>query len=498
MSRIIDWLFAPADEHRRISWLFFRAIGLVYLAAFASLAVQIGGLAGSEGLLPFGVHLEQVSGQLGATAFWHLPNIFWLNSSDSVLTGAAWAGCVFAAALLFNLLPRLSLIALFVLYLSLFHAGQMFMNFQWDYLLLETGFLAILLAFNGNRLVIWLFHWLLFRLRFESGASKLLSGDASWADFSALLYYFETQPLPHWGAWFAHQLPEWLLRSGAGFVLIAELLVPFLMFLPRRLRLFAAWVTLLTQLLILLTSNHNFFNLLTMVLCLFLFDDRAIDRVPGRKREASAGARPSRSYRVIAGTAAAVIIAGSSALMVEMISGRELPDGLSRAIGHVRAFGLAHRYHVFPTIRTERLEVVLEGSVDGTQWSPYRFRYKPQALDRRPAFVVPHQPRLDWMMWFVTLDLPMNAPWLDSLVQGLFANVPAITGLLAGNPFATDPPRMIRGRVYRYRFSTPAERQATGDWWTRELLGPLVPFPWYNLAPPARQPSQFMPDAPAA
>ena len=495
-------MFAPADDYRRVSRLFLRVLALIYLAAFGSLGLQIEGLAGSQGLLPFGAYLEEAQGQMGAGAYWRLPNLFWLDSSDGVLAGAAWAGCAFAVLLLFNVLPRLSLIALFVLYLSLFHAGQMFMNFQWDYLLLEAGFLAILLAFSATRLVIWLFHWLLFRLRFESGISKLISGDASWADLSALRYYFETQPLPHWGAWFAHQLPDWLLRSGAGFVLVAELLVPLLMFLPRRFRLFAAWVTLLTQLLIVLTSNHNFFNLLTMALCLFLFDDRAIaGAIPARSKETKAGAapRPGRAYRALVGAAAAVIVAASSALMAEMISGKTLPDRLSSAVGYVRAFGITQRYHVFPTIRTERLEVVLEGSADGTQWQPYRFRYKPQDVDRRPAFIVPLQPRLDWMMWFVTLNLPMNAQWLEGLVYGLFDNAPPVTGLLASNPFASSPPRMIRARVYRYRFATPDEKGITGDWWRRELLGPLIPFPWYNPAfGRGNQPGSLMPGAPAA
>ena len=491
---VLRWLYSPAPEYHLVSRVFLRALALIYLAAFASLATQMDGLAGSEGLLPLGSRLGLMLQQIGNESYWRMPNLFWVYSGDAALTGATWSGCVFAVLLLFNRLPRLSLIALFALYLSLFHAGQIFMNFQWDYLLLEAGFLAILLSLNASRLVVWLFHWLLFRLRFESGISKLISGDASWADLGALQYYFETQPLPHWGAWFAHQLPDWLLRTGAGFVLAAELLVPFLMFLPRRFRLVAAWVTLLTQLLIVATSNHNFFNLLTMALCLFLFDDRALARVLPARGDADRKAEtrpPAVLYRLLSVALAAVIVATSTVLMWEMISGRRLPDSLASAVGYVRAFGLAQRYHVFPTIRTERLELVIEGSADGALWKPYGFRYKPQDPGRRPAFIVPHQPRLDWMMWFVTINLPLNAAWLEGLVHGLFTNAPAVTGLLASNPFAESPPRMIRAQVYRYRFTSRKERAATGHWWHRELVGSLIPFPWFNprSAPP--------PDAPA-
>jgi len=475
--------FALADDYRRVSRIFLRVLALIYLAAFASLAVQIEALAGSRGLLPLAAHLQDLHQQMGNLAYLRVPTLFWLDSSDAALQAATVAGCLFALMLLFNILPRVSLVAQFVLYLSLFHAGQLFMNFQWDYLLLEAGFLAIFLPGGPNRLVVWLFHWLLFRLRFESGASKLLSGDASWADFSALHYYFETQPLPHWGAWYAHQLPDWVLRSGVGFVLIAELLIPFLMFLPRRLRLMAAWITLLTQLLILATSNHNFFNLLTMALCLFLFDDKALGV---SAREGSGWhlwkrVRPHRHfYGALTGVSGLIILATSSALMIQMLTNRPLSGTLAEAIPYLRSFGITHRYHVFPTIKTRRIEVELQGSWDGVDWQPYRFRYKPQALDERPRFIVPHQPRVDWMMWFVPLSLPLNQNWLEGLVARLFENAPPVTDQLAQNPFADRPPRYIRAELFHYRFTTTGERKETGDWWHREPLGPLLWLPWTN------------------
>jgi len=201
-----------------------------------------------------------------------------------------------------------------------------FFNFQWDFLLLEAGFLAIFLPY-GSPFILFLLHWVLFRLRFLSGLSKLLSGDESWANFTALKYYFETQPLPHIGAWYAHQLPEWLLRAGVGWTFFVELLVPFLMFLPRQPRLFAAWTTIVMQVLILLTSNHNFFNLLTIVLCLLLFDDRAFRWMHYREwsKPAARGVMgnflrvatpvPGRIANAFAGLLAVVILSSTLSMM---------------------------------------------------------------------------------------------------------------------------------------------------------------------------------------
>jgi len=495
LDTLLRWPFSIAADYRRVSRLFLRLLALIYLAAFASLALQIEALVGSRGLLPLTEHLQDAHQQMGAVAYVRLPTLFWLDAGDSALYSATVAGCVLAPMLLLGILPRLSLIGLFILYLSLFHAGQLFMNFQWDYLLLEAGFLAIFLPQGPNRLVVWLFHWLLFRLRFESGIAKLLSGDPAWSDFSALQYYFETQPLPHWGAWYAHQLPDWVLRSGVGLVLVAELLIPLLMFLPRRLRLLAAWVTLITQVLILLTSNHNFFNLLTMALCLFLFDDRAVAAAASAPARVVAGS-PGRLYTAITGLGALLILSVSGSLLAEMVIRRSPPAVIADTIPYVRSFGIAHRYHVFPTIKTERIEVELQGSWDGIAWQSYTFRHKPQALDEMPRFIVPHQPRVDWMMWFVPLSLPMNRPWLERLAARLFENAPQVTALLKDNPFMQQPPRYIRAELFRYRFTTPEQRRATGLWWQREPLGPLLWLPWTNPAalPPAsvrpRQPPQ--------
>ena len=473
-------------EYRTVIWLFLRLLGLVYLAAFASIGVQIAGLAGEQGILPVGEMLEQARGELGARAYWRFPTLFWIEHSDWALRGVAFAGGLFSLALLFGRWVRLSLILLFVFYLSLFHAGQLFMNFQWDYLLLETGFLAIFLP-GGSRVVIWLFRWLLFRLRFLSGLSKLVSQDPTWAGFTALNHYFETQPLPHIGAWYAHQLPESVLKAGVGVVFFVELLVPFMMLLPRRFRLFAAAATVAMQLLIMLTSNHNYFNLLTIVLCLFLIDDRALRRMtPAWLRQGEADRAGSTPGRQGGGVKGALVI--PLFLVVAVVSASQMagffrpaaPGGWVAALEEwVRPFRIVNRYHVFPTMRKERIELEVEGAGPDGGWKPYRFAFKPGDTFRVTPVVIPHQPRLDWMMWFVPMGHPLNLYWFERFLQRLRENDPAVTGLLAENPFAGEPPVSVRVQAYRYRFADPFEREPGGPWWTREYLGPFMPRPGF-------------------
>ena len=482
---------APASqgigEYRLVSALFLRLLALIYLVAFASIGLQIAGLAGPGGILPFGEQLEFVRAQYGARGYWLLPTLFWLDASDLALQAVAVAGCVLSLVLLAGRLVRTSLILLFVCYLSLMHAGQLFMNFQWDYLLLEAGFLAIFLP-GGSRLVIWLFRWLLFRFRFLSGASKLVSGDPTWAGFTALHYYFETQPLPHGLSWYAHQLPDWVLAAGVGLVFFAELVVPFMMLLPRRFRLFAAVTTIGMQLLILFTSNHNFFNLLTIVLCLFLLDDRAVSRfLPHRWGARLIASVPSKAPRskwsqLPLGVLGSLILAVSLIQGWELLTRSRVSGPLASVVEQINAFHIVNKYHVFPVIDTERLELLIEGSRDGRSWQAYDFRYKPGDPQRRPPFVVPHQPRLDWMLWFVPDRHPLNLMWFERFIDRLLENAPAVTALLEHNPFAEEPPRYIRVELYRYRFTTPEERAATGAWWVREDVGPFYPLHWFQRA----------------
>jgi hypothetical protein len=473
-------------DYTLVSALFLKSLALMYFIAFVSIGVQINGLAGPDGILPLQLKLDYLSSHMGIERYWRLPTLFWIDASGAALVTAAVAGCTFAALAFFNILLRTSFLACLILYLSLYHAGQIFMNFQWDVLLMEAGFLALFLP-GGSRAIVWLFKFLLFKLRFMSGLSKLISGDSSWADLTALRYYFEVQPLPNPLSWYAHHLPDWLLRLGTGGTLFVELVVPFMMFMPRPYRFIAAWLTIIWQLLILLTANHNWANLLTIALCLFLFDDRALRRVvprigwswleqvPGPVRKPSAARRNT-------GIALLVSVIGVSAIGgFEMVAGREAPAPFGQVLDRVRAFGIVNNYHVFPNMKRERLELQISGSLDGEVWKVYKFKYKPGPVTERPKIVVPHSPRLDWHMWFVTLD-PIFMPAFEGFLEALLVNSKPVVDLLANNPFPDEPPRYLRVELFRYRFTTPQERAATGAWWHRESLGLFPPLPWMERA----------------
>jgi len=456
------------------SRLFLKLLSLIYFAAFLSLTVQITGLAGSDGILPFQQLQEQASRQLGSLAWLYIPTLFWLASSDLALQGATVLGSFFSITLFFNIRPQFSLVVLFILYLSLVKADQLFLNFQWDYLLLESGFLAIFLVNGPTRLIVLLYHWLLFRLRFMSGVSKLASGDPSWSGLTALKHYFETQPLPHIGSWFAHQLPEWILQAGVLLTFFSELLVPFFIFLPRRFRLFAAAVTIVMQLLIIATSNHNFINLLTIALCLFLLDDALLRRFlpqPLLRLSNIQTVRPGRTKTLVATLAALLIFSSSLPLLVTMATGIEAPASLNQWTRLVRRFGIGNAYHIFPTMQTERIELQIEGSLDGQEWLKYTLPWQPGALDRKPAFIIPHQPRLDWMIWFVPTQHQNSAYWFDRFMQQLSRGSQQVTELLESNPFADRPPLFLRVNAYRYHFTNREERTQSGNWWKREYIG---------------------------
>ena len=478
LNRLTKILWGPALEAERyalVSWVFIRLLGAIYIAAFASLGVQILGLSGHAGIAPLGEYLQLAHRALGSSAYRVLPTLFWVNSSDAALVGGTVAGVMLGLLVVVNRWTRPALIGLFALYLSYVYAAQDFMSFQWDVLLLESGFLAIFLT-NGSRVVVWLYRWLVFRYLFLAGIVKVLSGDPTWHNLTALEYHFWTQPLPTPLAWYAAQLPGWLLIAGTGATLIIEIATVFLIFLPRRLRAFAACCILLLQSLIVLTGNYNFFNLLTMLLCIFLFDDAALRHIVPRWLESRAQGRASlpRSATVIATAVALIVVPVGINRMWQTLMRSDLP--LLGALTHAASpFLIVNPYGLFAVMTVARPEVVIEGSADGKAWREYVFRYKPGPLFRRALWNIPHQPRLDWQMWFAALGSERDNPWMDGLMLRLLQGSSAVLALFDSNPFRETAPKYVRAQLYDYRFADRQTHIATGQWWVRRLEGLYFP-----------------------
>jgi len=453
----------------KVEWLFVRLLAAIYFAAFASLAVQITGLIGSRGILPASGYLAAVSRFLGVRAYWQAPTIFWVAHGDRFLQAACWAGAAISvllfSALLAGYLERVALICLYVLYLSLCTAGQDFLSFQWDSLLLEAGFLAIFLG--NSKIVVLLFRWLLFRLMFLSGMVKLTSHDPVWRDWTALAFHYMTQPLPTPLAWYMYQLPLGFQRFSTAATLFIELVIPFLFFAPRLWRLVAAGLALFLQVLIFLTGNYTFFNLLTMSLCLFLFDDYALHKLRLRARNVC-------TNKLVAIAAAAIILGLSVSGMWQMFFSTPL-EPESAVERFAAPFQIANTYGLFASMTTTRPEIIVQGSNDGENWLDYEFPFKPGDLRQPPHWVAPYQPRLDWQMWFAALSDYRGAPWFTNFMVRLLQGSPAVVGLLARNPFPAAPPKYVRAELFDYSFTDFRTRRATGQWWARQPHGLYFP-----------------------
>jgi predicted DCC family thiol-disulfide oxidoreductase YuxK len=472
---------------------FLRALGLIFMIAFVSLWVQIDGLIGANGITPVAEFLPTAKAQLGSGAVSMLPTLCWFNSSDAFLHFLCGGGVVLSLTLIFGIAPALSLLALVVVYLSLTIAGQTFLSFQWDILLIETGFLAIFLApwrlrwtkANGppvSRVAIFLLKLLLFKLMIMSGVVKLTSGDDCWWNLTALDYHYWSQPLPTMFGWWADQHAEWFKKFSVAFCLVVEIIVPFFIWAPRRLRLAACGLLIFLQIAIAITGNYCFFNLLTIALCLLLIDDSTWRRQRGALQE-NGGTRAVVSHSFVDRLpiyAAAIVIIITLPLNARLIYGAFKPEAewsgfLGSVYSRVEAFRIANGYGLFRVMTKDRKEIVIEGSADGLDWKPYEFKWKPGDVSRAPGWCAPHQPRLDWQMWFAALGNPRERLWFSQMVISLLRGKAPVAALFEKNPFPAAPPHYIRATLYRYRFTNAEEHRQTGAWWKREELGEYLP-----------------------
>ncbi|HEX4628444.1 MAG TPA: lipase maturation factor family protein, partial [Gemmatimonadales bacterium] len=383
-------------------WLFLRLLGLIYLIAFLSLAAQITGLVGEHGVLPAHRFLERAHALYGGDAYRLFPTLCWLGAGDAMLQGLCWGGALVALLVVFGVAQAPALAVLWFLYLSASVVGQTFLWFQWDALLLEAGLLAVLYAPTGlgpsltrerapSNAMRWLVWWLLFRLMFLSGITKFASGDPSWRTLTALDYHFWTQPLPTWTAWYAHWMPSWTHRGMLLLIFGIELLVPWLILVPERfvrVRRVAAALLALGQLGIAATGNYGFFNVLTLVLCVPLLDDRALARVLPL-RLAAGEREPRWKRRTLQVFVPVIALLSTLAFAREIVQtvpgGRGVLD--NPLLQGVAPFRSINGYGLFRVMTPERPEIVIEGSPDTLVWRAYEFRWKPGDLSRRPRFV---------------------------------------------------------------------------------------------------------------
>jgi hypothetical protein len=541
-GKALRWLFDSGQGSRgRLvpRWIFLRALGIIYFSAFFSLLFQINGLMGPDGVLPAQRYLSAVAESFGAARYWYAPTLFWFSSSSTALMAVTWVGLAASVIASLNVWPRVSFGICFVCFLSFVTATDVFSMYQSDGMLLEAGFIALFFAPRGiwpgwgaddapSRASEFLLKWEWFRIYFESGMVKLLSGDVEWRNFTAMDEYYQNGPLPTWIGWYVEHLPHWFHAATVAGTLALELALVFLLFFPRRIRLICFFIVTPWEMGVILTANYTFLNYLVLALGFLLLDDRAVAwLIPARfrLREETRDAESERveelPLSILAVGEASLVTAdletaepetqepvgaesrlqrnlgravgetwrgvglATAALMLTWVAYDTTAEMIGIPFGHVplpttpitalEPFRIANQYGLFAVMTRGRYEIEFQGSNDGTNWVAYPFRNKPQAVNEAPRIYAPYQPRFDWNLWFASLGDWQQNQMVPLTEERLLAGSPAVLSLFRSNPFAQAPPKYARAVLWQYWFTTAEEKRSTGNWWRREYLGLYAP-----------------------
>uniref|UniRef100_A0A8B9QA70 Lipase maturation factor n=1 Tax=Apteryx owenii TaxID=8824 RepID=A0A8B9QA70_APTOW len=497
---VTEALPSPPSLLARGCWL---PVWTLFFVAFLVAYHQNKQLIGEKGLLPCKLYLQNVKryfkGKISLDALSYAPTIIWFldwSDMDSILDYLSGFGLATSAFVLVTGCANMILMAvLWILYLSLVN-------------LLETGFLGIFLCplWTLSRLpshtppstiVIWGFRWLIFRIMLGAGLIKI-RGDRCWRELTCMDYHYETQPVPNPIAYFMHRSPWWFHQFETLFNHFIELVVPFFIFLGRRMCIVHGVLQILFQVLLIVSGNLSFLNWLTIVPSIACFDDTSLaflfssrqggvkDQLAQVQVKRAAGEQLPLRYgcyvRKVVNISFGLLIAYLSVpVILNLLNSRQVMNTSFNPLRIVNTYG------AFGSITKERTEVIIQGtsSMDPNDpaavWEEYDFKCKPGDLKRRPCFISPYHYRLDWLMWFAAFQTYEQNEWIIHLAGKLLAQDEVALSLMATNPFAgRAPPRWIRAEHFKYKFSRPGGKHAgDGKWWIRKRIGPY--FPPVNL-----------------
>ncbi|MGE5086984.1 MAG: lipase maturation factor family protein [Bacillota bacterium] len=462
------------------SWVLGKFLAASYFIAFLSLATQVLGLYGKQGILSIDHLLNLLDKELGADRFLHFPSLFWFLSTDSTLNGVCLLGMTASSLAFLGFSQGWMFLLCWVLYLSFVSVGQIFLSFQWDSLLLELGFLGIFFAplkiewipwvgYQIHPLILGLVWLLTFKLMFSSGVVKLTNKDASWKNLTALNYHFWTQPLPNPISYFFAKLPHSVLKACTAIMFFIELVVPFFIFVPGMTQMIAASLLIFLQILIIATGNFAFFNLITLGLCLSVVPD------PFWLYNGSAILPTELSTSVACIVIVVILPAHIFWIYKTLFEKSQRGDFLLPYMRFIYPWRLSNPYGLFAVMTKSRPELILEGSMDGQTWQEYEFNFKPGNIHKAPPVIAPFQPRMDWQMWFASLEAFNENLWLQNLVTRLFQESKDVSELIAVDPFAGRAPQYLRLVKYDYTFSSFSDLRTKGQWWHRTFLGVYSP-----------------------
>ncbi|XP_045317776.1 lipase maturation factor 1 isoform X2 [Leopardus geoffroyi] len=473
----------PARLRTGTFWLtrivLLRALAFIYFVAFLVALHQNKQLIGDRGLLPCRAYLESVRryfrGRGGWDAVSYAPTVLWLldwSHMNANLDALALLGLGVSSFVLVTGCANMVLMAtLWVLYMSLVNVGQIWYSFgKWKS--------------ESDAVGVW----------HVCGGLIKIRGDRCWRDLTCMDFHYETQPVPNPMAYLLHQSPWWVHRFETLSNHFLELVVPFFIFLGRRLCILHGALQILFQVVLVISGNLSFLNWLTMVPSIACFDDAALgfwfpsgpgglkDQVRKMQEEAARGARPTLRYgcvvRQAVHVALGILVAWLSVpVVLNLLSPTQVMNTSFNSLRIVNTYG------AFGSITKERTEVILQGtaspnaSAPDAVWEDYGFKCKPGDPGRRPCLISPYHYRLDWLMWFAAFQTYEHNEWIIHLAGKLLANDREALSLLAFNPFKDRaPPRWVRGEHYRYKFSRLGGRHAAaGSWWVRKRIGPYFP-----------------------
>lgn len=447
-----------------------RGLALVYLIGFVVAIRQFPALCGERGLEPAPPFLARAR-------FLEAPSLFHWGYSDRRLLVVSWLGVAISGLLVLGLpqgapLPvtMAAWFVLWVLYQSISNIGGTFYSFGWESLLLEAGFLAIFLG-NDDIAPPWLvllaFRWLAFRVEFGAGLIKL-RGDRCWRDLTCMDFHHETQPMPNPLSWFFHRLPRPLHRLEVLGNFVAQLVLPFGLFLPQPLASIAAILMIATQLYLVVSGNYAWLNWVTMLAIVAAVAD------PFATVSGSAYQAAPIWFNI------AVVVVILLILILSWWPIRNMASPRQAMNASFNPFRLVNTYGAFGSVSRDRIELVIEGT-DAVEprpdvtWLEYGFKGKPDDPARLPPQFAPYHLRLDWLLWFIPLSPRYGGDWFARFVTRLLEGDRPTLHLLRRNPFPDAPPRFVRARFFRYRFTTWRERRETGAWWVREFESDYLP-----------------------
>jgi hypothetical protein len=533
---LLDSEMGPGDKFVA-RWIVLRALGLIYFSAFFSLVFQIRGLIGPDGIFPANHYLAQIAAHYGRTGYFYAPTLAWFSAGSPMLMAWCWIGMIASLLLALNFWPRGMLFICFVCFLSFVAAAGEFAGYQSDGMLLEAGFIAMFFAPRGwrpgwgtasppSRISMFLLQWEWFRIYFESGIGKILSGDPDWRHLTAMDQYYQNGPLPTWIGWYVQHLPHGFHAATAALTLGLEIGLVWLAWLPKKWHTREVLFFIVTpwEIGIIFTANYTFLNYLVLVLGFLLLTDQFLLRFAPQSWRA---AWPAGSDVAISSSAEPIGFAPSAApppkpsiwqqfrphlkafqlsitavilglifyvTTVEMIwmINPHIPFPTSPVVA-LEPFRIANQYGLFEVMTPSRYEIEFQGSDDEQHWVTYSFKFKPQDVTKAPGIYAPYQPRFEWNLWFASLADWRRDPLAIRTEESLLMGSKDVAALFASNPFPTNPPKDVRAIVWQYTFSSMAEKREKGIWWNRKFLGIYAPalqrapdgkFTLLDLGPP--------------